>query len=143
MIHGLDTDFLVAAVTLEHDRHFYALELIDAVLNGGDKFALAPQVLCEFVHVATDGKRFQNPHSMRDAIQYSRQWWTSSETVQYFPTEDAVSKFHEWIMKHRLGRKRLLDTMLAATYYTQGVTSLLTINQSDFIIFDEFTFVSV
>jgi hypothetical protein len=30
--------------------------------------------------------------------------------------------------KHRLGRKRLLDAQLAATYWRAGLTSLLTTN---------------
>jgi hypothetical protein len=38
-----------------------------------------------------------------------------------------------------LGRKRLLDTLLAATYREAGIQSLLTTNQSDFQIFGVFT----
>lgn len=41
--------------------------------------------------------------------------------------------------KHRLGRKRVLDTLLAGTYRNAGVTSLLTLNPGDFTVFGEFS----
>jgi hypothetical protein len=43
-----------------------------------------------------------------------------------------------WLKQHRLGRKRLLDTQLAATYYAAGITSLVTSNFADFEVFDVF-----
>jgi hypothetical protein len=39
-----------------------------------------------------------------------------------------------------LGRKRLLDTQLAATYAAAGVTELLTANSADFAVFGVFSF---
>ena len=50
----------------------------------------------------------------------------------------AVARFHRWMRDHQLGRKRVLDTLLAATYRAAGVTSLLTLNASDFTVFGEF-----
>jgi hypothetical protein len=41
-----------------------------------------------------------------------------------------------------LGRKRLLDTLLAATYHQAGVQSLLTTNPGDFVVFGVFTCVT-
>ena len=41
-----------------------------------------------------------------------------------------------------LGRKRLLDTLRAVTYRQAGIQSLLTINQSDFLVFGVFTCVA-
>jgi len=37
----------------------------------------------------------------------------------------------------KLGRKRILDTMLAATYLSQGIHHLITGNPSDFRIFPD------
>ena len=37
-----------------------------------------------------------------------------------------------------LGRKRLLDTLLAATYWQAGIQSLLTTNPADFGVFGTF-----
>ena len=55
------------------------------------------------------------------------------------PNDHALTCFREWMLRHRLGRKRVLDTMLAATYRSAGVTSLLTLNAPDSAVFGEFT----
>lgn len=42
-------------------------------------------------------------------------------------------------MTHGFGRKRVLDTMMAATYRSAGITSILTLNGADFAVFGEFS----
>ena len=139
MIHGLDTSFLVAVEIEEHACHAEARRMLDEFLNRGDRFALAPQILAEFVHTVTDARRFQVPLTMETALRHSQKWWNATEVDQTMPTDDAMSRFHEWMLRHRLGRKRVLDTMLAATYRSAGITSLLTLNAQDFTVFGEFT----
>jgi predicted nucleic acid-binding protein len=134
----LDTSFLVAVEIAEHACHAEARRMLDEFLNRGDRFALAPQILAEFIHTATDPRRFQVPLTMETALRHSEKWWNAGEVEQTMPTDDALSRFHEWMLSHRLGRKRVLDTMLAATYRSAGVTSLLTLNGQDFTVFGEF-----
>ena len=62
MIHGLDTGFLVAAEVAEHADHARARALLARLLAAGDRCALAPQVLTEFLHVVTDARRFTQPN---------------------------------------------------------------------------------
>jgi hypothetical protein len=40
--------------------------------------------------------------------------------------------------EHRLGRKRILDTQLAATYYHAGIRAILSTSARDYTIFDCF-----
>jgi len=49
-----------------------------------------------------------------------------------------MAQFFVWHRKRSLGRKRILDTLLAATYRSGGISSLLTTNANDFAILDEF-----
>jgi predicted nucleic acid-binding protein len=49
-----------------------------------------------------------------------------------------VTTWIEWLREHRLGRKRLLDTMLAASACTQGISTIVTNNEKDFKIFERF-----
>ncbi len=72
------------------------------------------------------------------ALQHSERWWNAREVNQVMPADSAVTLFHEWMRRHHLGRKRVLDTLMAATYRTAGVNSLLTLNFDDFAIFDGF-----
>jgi hypothetical protein len=86
--------------------------------------------------------RFTQPLDMNAARQVAEQWWTSSDVVQAFPDAGAVRQFLTWMQQFSLGRKRLLDTLLAATYGQAGIQSLLTTNHSDFLVFGVFTCVA-
>jgi len=68
----------------------------------------------------------------------AEQWWTASEVVQVFPNNAATRQFLGWLQQFSLGRKRLLDTLLAATYLQAGIQSLLTTNPADFAVFGAF-----
>jgi predicted nucleic acid-binding protein len=139
MIHGLDTGFLVAAEVLEHAEHVAARDGLARLLAAGDFIAIAPQVLAEFIHIVTDSRRFAHPLDMTAANRVAEQWWTAREVVQVFPNDAATRQFLSWLRQFALGRKRLLDTLLAATYKEAGVLSLLTTNPADFAPFGVFT----
>lgn len=138
MLHGLDTTFLVQVAVAMHPGHGAARSLLDRLLLRGDTFALAPQVLGEFLHVITDEKRFEQPLAPQRALDRALAWWNATEVVQVFPGAEATRLFFMWMKQHRLGRKRILDTQLAATYYHAGVRSILSTNARDYRVFDCF-----
>jgi predicted nucleic acid-binding protein len=139
MIHGLDTGFLVAAEVTEHAEHPAARDTLARLLPAGDRIAIAPQVLAEFIHIVTDPRRFTQPLDITVARQLAEQWWTAREVVRVFPDDGAVRQFLAWLQQFALGRKRLLDTLLAATYWQAGIQSLLTTDPADFGLFGAFT----
>jgi predicted nucleic acid-binding protein len=138
MTVAIDTDFLVAVEIRDHLFHKSADDLLGSLLEEGYKLAVAPQMLAEFVHVVTDSKRLKEPLSMEEALARAEHWWQAREVVRIYPEGDAVTTWIEWLRDHRLGRKRLLDTMLAASAYTQGISSIVTNNETDFKIFGRF-----
>jgi predicted nucleic acid-binding protein len=140
MTHGLDTSFLVAAEVSSHADHAASRAQLQRLLKAQDEFALVPQVLAEFIHVVTDPKRFSAPLTVAQAIERAEAWWNATEVLHVFPTAESTLLFLGWLEEHRLGRKRLLDTQLAATLQGGGVTSVLTLNRGDFAIFGSFTF---
>jgi predicted nucleic acid-binding protein len=142
MTHGIDTDFLVAVEIREHPFHHPADALLHSLLADGHDFAIAPQTLAEFIHIVTDPKRMPQPLTMADAIARAEHWWQAEEVVRVFPEGRAVSDFLGWLSSHRLGRKRLLDTLLAATFQQAGVKRLITNNDRDFKVFGSFEIVS-
>jgi predicted nucleic acid-binding protein len=105
------------------------------LIGNGERLAIAPQILAEFIHVATDDRRFERPLSLQEARKLAEQWWTIREVDAIFPGQAAIKQYFEWLQTHRHGRKRQLDTLLAATYLLSGTTSILTLNSSDFAIF--------
>ncbi|MFN0020419.1 MAG: type II toxin-antitoxin system VapC family toxin [Pirellulaceae bacterium] len=139
---GIDTDFLVALELADHEQHKAVHRLLARHAKRGETFALCPQVVAEFIHVVTDRKRFALPMEMSVALRQAEIWSTAVDVKQYLPHENAVELFFHWMNQHRLGRKRVLDTMLAATYATEGVTKIATLNEDDFRVFGVFEFVS-
>ena len=142
MTHGIDTDFLVAAEIRDHPFHREADALLQSLLGEGHDLALAPQTLAEFIHIVTDGKRMPQPLAMVEAINRAEHWWQATEVVRVFPDGQTVTDFLAWLTCHQLGRKRLLDTMLAAPIHMAGVKRIVTNNERDFTVQGVFEIVS-
>ena len=138
MTVAIDTDFLVAVEIRDHLFHKPADAVLSRLLEAGHKLAVAPQTLAEFVHVVTDSKRLKDPLSIEEALARAEYWWQAREVVRIYPEGDAVSTWIEWLREHRLGRKRLLDTMLAASACSQGISTIVTNNEKDFKVFGSF-----
>ena len=141
MTHGIDTDFLVAAEIREHPFHREADALLQSLLTDGHDLALMPQTLAEFIHIVTDGKRMPQPLTMAEALSRAEHWWQAAEVVRVFPNGQAVTDFLVWLTRHQLGRKGLLDTMLAATFQSAGVKRIVTNNGRDFKVLGTFEIV--
>jgi predicted nucleic acid-binding protein len=138
---GLDTTVLVAFEIREAPGHEQVrAHLMAASRAGTAQFALAPQVLQEFVHVVTDPRRFQRPLDLADALGRSRRWWEAVDVTRCHPGDRAWERAWTWMSEFRLGRKRILDTYLAATYLEFQVRMLATANPRDFAVFDVFEF---
>lgn len=136
---GIDTTFLVQLEVLESAEHLTSLKYLQReVLEQRNRLALTPQVLAEFIHVVTDPRRWERPLSTETALAKARFWWNAAEVEQVFPTPEAVRVFFEWQERYRLGRKRLLDTQLAATLWAANVRALITSNVRDFRVFEGF-----
>ena len=141
---GLDTTFLVQVEVQEAEAHAAAMEIVRRDILGRDReAALAPQVLAEFVHVVTDPRRFERPLSPAQALAKASFWWNATEVERIFPDDRVVRRFLAWMGEHGLGRKRLLDTLLAATYYESGITRIVTSNARDYRVFGVFSPVEI
>ena len=142
MTIGIDTGFLVAAEVAEHPDHQVARLKFQQSRSAGDRFALAPQVMAEFLHVVTDPKRFSQPLSMEAALERAEIWWDSPEVDQIGADALSMSTFFAWMRQHRLGRKRILDTMLATTFREAGIVFIFTTNSRDFTVLGDFVCVT-
>lgn len=136
---GLDTSFLIGLAIREHPKHPACWRLFEEeILDGTATMAIAPQVLAEFCHVATDPRRFERPLDMQAALDMCALWWNAQECRQVPIDADAGALFVTWMRSFRLGRKRLLDTLLAASYYSAGVRRLATTDWRDFACYGVF-----
>jgi predicted nucleic acid-binding protein len=138
MISGVDTTFMVQAEVREHPEHEAARKLLTRTVAERHTLAVAPQVLLEFVHVVSDKRRFERPLSVGEATLRALLWWESKETRQIFPNAESMRLFSNWMTTIPLGRKRILDTMLAATFHANDIRSVITSNVRDFTVFGVF-----
>lgn len=135
---GLDTNILVAYAVPEHPAHDLVRGRIERFLSEGRPLALTSVVLSEFVHVVTDSRRFTQPLSMREALEWS-QYWSDAEETTLCPSDLAVHQLWlQWLEENQLGRKRLIDTLLAATWHVAGIVEIFTLNPCDYGVFDRF-----
>lgn len=133
---ALDTNVLIPWLVSSAPRHEEARAVVLAEIErDGGRIALAPQVCWEFLHVVTDERRFERPCSMEEATALLRAVWNARETERLPSTAEVVPRVVELLREHRLGRKRIQDTALAASLEAAGVRRLATYNVKDYRCF--------
>jgi predicted nucleic acid-binding protein len=135
---GLDTTVLVQLADVGHGDHGRAEAFFQAEAAAGNNLLLTPQVIAEFLHLITDTRRFERAVSMVAALDWVDDFLTNPSVELLMPTDESLLLANQWMRKFQLGRKRVLDTQLAATVYTAGARRLLTSNPDDFKIFGVF-----
>ena len=78
---------------------------------------------------------------MTEALQICTQWWHAKECRLIEPTQHSFPLFIDWMQRHRLGRKRVLDTLLAANYHSAGIQCIATTDWRDYKLFGVFDIV--
>jgi predicted nucleic acid-binding protein len=137
---GVDTSFLVAHCDSNHLQNPRVRQCLVDWTQNQEQLVFCPQVIAEMLHVATDARRLPHAWTMSQAIAQAHQWRTATEVHWVSPDVRCVKLCLEWMAKYALGRKRILDTLLAATYFHHGVTRLATLNPDDFRVFRVFEF---
>jgi predicted nucleic acid-binding protein len=102
----------------------------------GEKLVFPSLVAGEFLHVATDDRRFAPPLTMTEALDWIDEFLKNPAVSLLEPTPASMDLTLRWMRQFNLGRKRILDTQLAAVLHAGGVRRLLTSNPSDFAVFD-------
>jgi predicted nucleic acid-binding protein len=116
--------------------------LIQTEVSDGHQLVLPSLVVTEFLHVATDSRRFTTPFTMVEAIDWAEEFLANESTSLVEPTEASAAQTLRWMREFNLGRKRILDTHLAAVLHTHGVHRLMTSNPADFSVFGIFELIT-
>jgi predicted nucleic acid-binding protein len=74
---------------------------------------------------------------MEEALRKADLWWNAEEVLQVSPGTGAIALFTHWMFRYRLGRKRIFDTLLAATYASAGIRRIISTNVRDYRTFEE------
>jgi len=75
---------------------------------------------------------------MDDALARAEHWWQAREVLRLYPDGETITTWISWLRDHRIGRKRLLDTMLASSCASHGISTIISNNGADFQVFRKF-----
>jgi len=132
---GLDCNILVQIALADHPANAASIAAVQAETQRGNKLVFPPLIVTEFLHVVTDERRFAPPLTMVEALEWTEDFLASPAVDVLEPTQASLHQTLRWIRQFNLGRKRILDTHLAAVLHTSGVRRLVTSNPGDFAIF--------
>lgn len=130
---AIDTNVLVYAHVPQNAEHERVRAHLRALLNANDVVVCVTSlVMHELIHVITDARRFSPPVSMTEALAIARNYLTASN-VECLPVDGPSTLLALGLLEdHALGRKRVADSLLAATLLEHDVTTLVTCNPGDF-----------
>ena len=133
MRRGIDTNVLVYAHMPAFPEHGTVRRfLVNQLQEPGLRLVVTPNVLHEFVHVITDPKRFKPLVPMAEALAVAG-LYLGRTNVQCAGIDEAVLlKTFQLLERHNLGRKRIADTLFAATLLHHGITEIITCDPDDF-----------
>ncbi len=132
---GLDCNILVQLALADHPANTATMAAVQAETQGGGRLAVPSLVVTEFLHVVTDERRFAPPLTMGEAVDWIEDFLANSAVSLLDSSSDSMRQTLRWMRQFSLGRKRVLDTHLAAVLHTAGVRRLLTSNPGDFTLF--------
>jgi predicted nucleic acid-binding protein len=132
---GLDCNVVVQLAFADHPANSKTLAAVQAETGRGAKLVFPSLVVNEFLHVVTDARRFAPPLTMSEALDWVEDFVANPMVGLLEPSKASTDQTLRWMRQFNLGRKRILDTHLAAVLHTGGVRRLLTTNPSDFSIF--------
>jgi predicted nucleic acid-binding protein len=140
---GLDCNILVQLAFAEHPANARTIAAVQNEIDQGVKLVFPPLIATEFLHVATDERRFSPPLAMSEALDWVEDFTSNSSVSLLHPTDESFCQTLHWMRKLRLGRKRILDTHLAAVLHTSGVRRLLTSNPEDFKVIEVLEIITI
>ncbi|HEY2329945.1 MAG TPA: PIN domain-containing protein [Verrucomicrobiae bacterium] len=139
---GLDSNILVQLALQDHPANVATIAAVQAEAQSGHHLIFPSLVVAEFLHVITDAKRFSPPLTMTEALDWVENFAANPAVDMLEPSPETLRQTLRWMREFNLGRKRILDTQLAAIFHTGGVRRLLTANPADFVVFGVFEIIT-
>ena len=132
---GLDCNILVQLALADHPANQKTVVAVQTEIQQGVRLVFPDLIVTEFLHVITDERRFSPPLTMIEALDWMEEFLANPMVMLLEPTNASTEQTLAWMRQFKLGRKRILDTHLAAILHTSGVRRLLTSNPADFAVF--------
>lgn len=132
---GLDCNILVQLALADHPAHAATVVAVQNEVQRDDALVFPSLVVTEFLHVVPDARRFDPPLTMIEALDWMEEILANPAFKLLELCPESLRQTFRWMRQFSLGRKRILDTHLAAVLHTAGARRLLTANPGDFTVF--------
>ena len=110
----VDTNVLLYAVNRDARRHASARDWLDEALSGGARVAFCWVVLLAFLRLSTNGRIFEEPLSVSEAIAQAEDWLAQPSAVVVEPTARHLSIVQQLLAPLEVGGNLVNDAHLAA-----------------------------
>jgi len=135
---GVDADFLIYAQVPSFEQHVQVRKFIVEQLKAENiTLVLTANILHEFIHALTNGRRFSPPFSMAEAIDAARAYLNKSNIECISVDDDIMKRSLELLEKYQLGRQQVADTLLVASYLANQINEIITCSPLDYAVFKE------
>jgi predicted nucleic acid-binding protein len=91
---GLDCNILVQLAFAEHPLNTKSHAIVGAEIESGTDLVFPSLVITEFLHIATDARRFSPPFTMPEAMAWVQEFMTNPAVRLLEPTQ--VSLDQHW-----------------------------------------------
>ncbi len=122
MKKGLDTNILVYMIdSTDEDKHKRALSLLEDILRNPSEYAVTTQVVAEFLYVV----KKKLPVALDDALLLIERLHAKGTIIGSYTIKEVLQA-----IKH--SPKRFWDALIAYTYLSHNIKTILTENTEDF-----------
>lgn len=134
----IDTNILAYALDTESPSHLKAIDFVNRTARGDFKTAISPQVVRELYTTITNPKKASHPLSPNEAIDVITSIWETENIGRIFPKQESTLKLTlDLVKRYQLKSLDFFDAQIVATMLDNGVTTIYTVNEDDFAIFEE------
>jgi toxin-antitoxin system PIN domain toxin len=131
----IDTNVLVAASVEAHPSHAVATALLERLARDGARACISTQVCREFLAVLTRGPVEGRTFGIEEALAALDAWTSACELLD--DGEPVLPELLDLVRRFSVRGKQVHDANVVATMRAHGLTTLATLNGSDFRRFDE------
>ena len=133
----LDTNILVYSVEEDNPLHEEATNLINRAGIGELSICLSPQIIGELYSTITNPRKIMKACQPDEAVDIATSIWEMDTVLKIFPKRETLVLTLELVKRYQLKSLDFFDAQIAATMLDNGVTTIYTVNEDDFAMFEE------
>ena len=133
----LDSNILVYAINEKGPYYIGARAILDMINKGELRVCLSPQVLSEFYAVITNPRKLERALSPQEAADVVERFLSAGAVLKLYPKKSTLKLTLKLVKHYQIKALDFFDAQIVATMLDNGVTTIYTVNERDFAIFEE------